>query len=54
MIFTSAVGQHDNLEGLSVWRDTKGTIRLTMIADDNFYFFQTTEIVEYGIPPATE
>jgi hypothetical protein len=54
MIFTSAVGQHDNLEGLSVWRDAKGTIRLTMIADDNFYFFQTTEIVEYGIPPATE
>lgn len=54
MVFTSAVGQHDNLEGLSVWRDTKGTIRLTMIADDNFYFFQTTEIVEYGIPPATE
>jgi hypothetical protein len=54
MVFTSAVGQHDNLEGLSVWRDTKGTIRLTMIADDNFYFFQTTEIVEYGIPPTTE
>ena len=48
--FTSAVGTHDNLEGLSVWRDAEGAIRLTMIADDNFYFFQTTEIVEYRIP----
>lgn len=48
--FASAVGTHDNLEGLSVWRDTGGAIRLTMISDDNFYFFQTTEIVEYRIP----
>ena len=52
--FTSAVGQHDNLEGLSVWRDEGGAIRLTMISDDNFYFFQTTEIVEYRIPIPTE
>ncbi len=52
--FTSAVGQHDNLEGISVWRDAGGAIRLTMIADDNFYFFQTTEIVEYRIPLQTE
>lgn len=41
-------GQHDNLEGLAVWRDAGG-IRLTLIADDNFRFFQTTEIVEYRI-----
>lgn len=52
--FISAVGQHDNLEGLSVWRDAGGAIRLTMISDDNFYFFQTTEIVEYRIPARTE
>lgn len=52
--FTSAVGQHDNLEGISVWRDAGGAIRLTMIADDNFKFFQTTEIVEYRIPLQTE
>ena len=42
-------GEHDNLEGLAVWRDRTG-IRLTMIADDNFNFFQTTEIVEFRIP----
>ena len=50
ILFKSAVGQHDNLEGLSVWRDTMGTLRLTMISDDNFFFLQRTEIVEYRVP----
>jgi len=50
----SGIGQHDNLEGLSVWQDASGAIRLTMIADDNFNFFQKTEIVEYRIPPSTQ
>lgn len=49
----SGIGQHDNLEGLSVWQDATGAIRLTMIADDNFNFFQKTEIVEYRIAPPT-
>lgn len=40
--------QYDNLEGIAVWRDSQG-IRLTMIADDNFSFFQRTELVEYRI-----
>ena len=42
-------GRHDNLEGLAVWRDAGGAIRLTMISDDNFRFFQRTEIVEYRV-----
>ncbi|MDZ4134183.1 MAG: esterase-like activity of phytase family protein, partial [Paracoccaceae bacterium] len=42
-------GRHDNLEGLSVWRDVTGAIRLTMVSDDNFMFFQRTEIVEYRV-----
>ncbi|AWB50150.1 hypothetical protein HYN69_01125 [Gemmobacter aquarius] len=45
----SATGQHDNLEGLSVWRDGTGGLRMTMVSDDNFNFFQTTEIVEYRV-----
>lgn len=45
----SAPGQHDNLEGLSVWRDPSGSLRMTMVSDDNFKFFQTTEIVEYRV-----
>lgn len=43
-------GQHDNLEGLSVWRDKSGSLRLTMISDNNFLFLQRTEIVEYRVP----
>ncbi|MGY9049057.1 hypothetical protein P775_20250 [Puniceibacterium antarcticum] len=42
-------GQFDNLEGLSVWRDAEGRIRLTMISDDNFNFFQSTQLVEYAV-----
>lgn len=45
----SATGSHDNLEGLSVWRDASGALRMTMVADDNFNFFQTTELVEYRV-----
>ncbi len=45
----SAVGMHDNLEGLSVWRDAAGMIRLTMISDNNFLPIQRTEIVEYRL-----
>jgi hypothetical protein len=40
---------HDNLEGISVWQDPQGRTRLTMISDDNFKFFQRTEIVEYAV-----
>lgn len=42
-------GRHDNLEGLSVWQDAQGRIRLTMISDDNFSFFQRTEVVDYAL-----
>ncbi len=42
-------GTHDNLEGLSIWRDKTGRLRATMISDDNFMFFQRTELVEYTL-----
>ena len=49
-LLQSVPGQHDNLEGLSVWRDASGVLRLTMISDDNLLFLQRTEIVEYRVP----
>lgn len=49
-LLTSAIGQHDNLEGLSVWRDGTGALVATMVSDDNFRFFQVTEFVEYRLP----
>lgn len=43
---------HDNLEGISVWRDEAGYIRITMISDDNARApLQRTEFVEYRIAP---
>ena len=49
VLLTTATGTHDNLEGLDVWRDAEG-LRATMISDDNFRFFQQTEIVDYRLP----
>ncbi|WP_151718213.1 esterase-like activity of phytase family protein [Gemmobacter serpentinus] len=49
-VLQTPLGTHDNLEGIAVWRDAAGSLRLTMIADDNFRFFLTTQIVEYRIP----
>ncbi len=50
-VLESPIRTHDNLEGISVWQDPDGRIRLTMISDDNFMVFQRTEIVEYAVDP---
>jgi hypothetical protein len=42
-------GQYGNLEGISVWRDSPETLRLTMVSDDNYNMLQQTEIVELQI-----
>lgn len=49
VLFETRAGAHDNLEGLAVWRDAEGAIRLTMISDDNFLPVQRTEIVDYRV-----
>lgn len=49
-LFETRPGTHDNLEGLSVWRDSNKTLRATMISDDNFLAVQRTELVEYLLP----
>lgn len=46
-LLTTAPGHFDNLEAISVWQDTTGATRLTMISDDNFMRIQRTQIVEY-------
>jgi len=50
MLLLTGTGTHDNLEGLAVWQDDDGDMRLTMISDDNFLFYQRTEVVEYRVP----
>ena len=45
-LLRSTPGQYDNLEGISA-TPAGDAIRLTMISDDNYSFFQKTEWVEY-------
>jgi hypothetical protein len=49
VVLLTNYGVHDNLEGISVWQDDKKHIRITLISDDNFNFFQQTELVEYVV-----
>lgn len=49
VLLETLTGRYDNLEGIAVWRDEDGAIRLTMISDDNFRSFQRTEIVEFRL-----
>jgi hypothetical protein len=48
-LIQTGTGRHDNLEGISVWRDAEGALRLTMISDDNNSPLQRTEFVEYQV-----
>lgn len=50
VLVQTGAGRHDNLEGIAVWRDSTGAIRLTMVSDDNFRLLQRTEFVEYRLP----
>ncbi len=48
-LLESRFGQFDNLEGISVWRDDRNRIRITLVSDDNFFLFQKTQLVEFVI-----
>jgi hypothetical protein len=50
VLLQTPVGSHGNLEGMSIWRDGAGDLRATMISDDNFSFFLSTDIVEFRLP----
>jgi len=50
ILLNTPLAVHDNLEGLSIWRDAAGELRATMISDDNFFWVQRTELVEYRLP----
>lgn len=50
LLLQTQPGLHDNLEGLSVWRDPQGRLRATMVSDNNYLFIFRSEIVEYRLP----
>lgn len=47
-LMRSTPAQYDNLEGISVWHDGIDT-RITLISDNNFFFLQRTELVEFRL-----
>lgn len=49
VVLQTPTGAHGNLEGIAIWRDVSGDVRLTMVADDNFNIFQRSEFVEYRL-----
>ena len=49
VLLETAPGTYDNLEGISLWSDTGGRIRLTLVSDDNFFPFQKTQLVEFAL-----
>ncbi len=51
VLLETGTAGHDNLEGIAVWQDASGAIRLTMISDDNFLWMQRTEFVDYRLAP---
>ncbi len=40
----------DNMEGISVWEDAAGVMRITLLSDDNFFPLQRTIFAEYVVP----
>jgi hypothetical protein len=46
-LLESGFGELDNMEGISVWRDDGGGIRVTLISDDNFFPLQRNIFAEY-------
>jgi len=49
VLLESRLGQYDNLEGIDVWRDDRGALRVSLISDDNFLFYQVTQLVEFHL-----
>ncbi len=49
ILLTTPLGLHDNLEGLSLWRQDAALIA-SMISDDNFLKVFREELVEYRLP----
>lgn len=39
----------DNMEGISLWVDGRGTTRLSIISDDNFKSFQRTLLMDFSV-----
>lgn len=49
VLWLSDPGHHDNLEGIAAWTAADGSVRLTLVSDDNFLPVQRTEVVDLRV-----
>ncbi len=49
VLLSSEAGEFDNLEGIALWKPEGGAVRIVLISDDNFLFFQSNQLVELVI-----
>lgn len=49
VLLESDRGQFGNFEGLDIWRDAQGEMWATMISDNNFETFRSTELAEFRL-----
>lgn len=47
MLLQTRFGELDNMEGIQVWRDGEGNLRVLLMSDDNFFPLQRTMFAEY-------
>ncbi|MEM6886694.1 MAG: esterase-like activity of phytase family protein [Pseudomonadota bacterium] len=47
LVLRTNLGQHGNLEGMAVWQDRDGHVRLTMVSDNNFKPYLRMQLIEY-------
>lgn len=50
VLIDSPYGMLGNLEGVAIWRDGQGSLRATLVSDDNGNPFQTSQLVELRLP----
>ncbi|MGB1236012.1 MAG: esterase-like activity of phytase family protein [Planktomarina sp.] len=47
IIWQSTLGTYDNLEAITLWTDGQNRQRVTLVADDNDNWYQSTQVVEF-------
>jgi len=49
LMFADMGSQIDNMEGVSVHRDSSGALVLTLLSDDNFSLLQRTLLLQFTL-----
>ena len=49
VVLETETGAFDNLEGIALWRDAAGAVRMTLVSDDNFLGLLRTELVDFRL-----